>query len=88
MDWINNYNVQQTNGGVIITGRFNNSNGEFKIVTEGDGGNADTCEVILSGGQFYDGGTNDPIVLTILGAWEIREIIEMFALLGSIIDKK
>lgn len=87
MEWIHKYTVEEMGCHKKVTGSFSASGGSFEIICHGDGGNADTFEVTLSGGQ-YDMGVGKPLTFTITGAWEIREVIEMFALLGSIIDKK
>ncbi len=86
MNWIQEYTVRKTNDQTIISGRFSHSAGKFEIEFSGDGGNADQCHVTLSDGQF-DAGLGRPITFTITGSWEIREVADMFCLLGSIIDK-
>lgn len=88
MEWIHEYIVEKVGSAIVIRGQFNNSAGQFRIEVKGDGGNADTCEITLWDGQFYGDNGYEPHEFTITGAWEIRETIEMFALLGSIIDKK
>ena len=82
MNWIAEYKVEKTDNEVVIRGVFSATAGEFEIVQKGDGGNADTTEVTLSGGQ-YDTALGKPFKFTITGAWEIREVTEMFKLLDN-----
>ena len=82
MSWIQKYNVERTDSRVIISGDFAASAGHFEIYQEGDGGNADTTTITLSGGQ-YDVAIGEPLIITITGAWEIREVIDMFKLLDN-----
>lgn len=79
---INRYKIEKDGINVTVTGDFGMSGGDFEIVYQGDGGNADTCEVTLSGGQ-YDTGFQEPMKFTITGAWETQEVISMFKLLGK-----
>jgi hypothetical protein len=81
MNWISKYKIEKADDVTVITGAFSASGGSFRIENEGDGGNADTTTVTLWGGQ-YD---FEPTQFTITGAWEIREVIEMFKLLDNTI---
>jgi hypothetical protein len=82
-NWIQSYKVEKQEGVTIITGDFAASDGSFEIEYTGDGGNSDTYKITLSGGQ-YDIGFRRPITFTITGAWEIREVIDMFKLLDNL----
>jgi hypothetical protein len=86
MEWIHKYSVEKVGSSNTVSGFFSASSGKFEIKYKGDGGNADEFVITLSGGQ-YDSGSGKPITFTITGAWEIREVIEMFTLLGFIINK-
>ena len=87
MNWIQQYEVEKVCEITSVRGTFPASSGIFEIEYSGDGGNADTFIVTLSGGQ-YDSAHGRPLTFTITGAWEIREVIEMFGLLGTIVDRK
>jgi len=87
MEWINEYTVETIGNKKIIRGGFTASAGEFVIEGRGDGGNSDTYQVTLSNGQ-YEMDYGKPLTFTITGAWEIREVIEMFGLLGKIMNRK
>lgn len=89
LNWISNYKVEVAgeNGINVVTGDFVASAGSFRIEYTEDGGNSDTYHIILSDGQF-DTGFGRPVSFTIVGAWEIREVIEMFKLLGNIISRE
>lgn len=79
-DWIHRYEVSIEDDKTVISGNFSASSGRFEIKIKGDGGNADTYEVSLFDGQFSNYG-GKPKTFTIEGAWEIREVTEMFELL-------
>jgi len=83
MIYIQSYTVETNHNEKRITGTFNLTGGEFIINYSGDGGNADTYEITIWGGQ-YDISAREPLNFTITGAWEIREVIEMFQLLGTV----
>lgn len=85
MDWINNYEVTKDAEYTIVSGSFINSAGDFMIRYQGDGGNADTFEITLTGGQ-YDVNYEKPMRFTITGAWEIREVIQMFKTLEKVMS--
>jgi hypothetical protein len=87
MEWIYKYEVERMSNVTTVKGDFSASSGSFKIEYEGDGGNADTYTITLSGGQ-YENLKREPTKVEISGAWEIREVIEMFGLLGKIIDRE
>lgn len=77
--WIQKYQVEKSGEFTIITGDFSASAGTFKIKYQGDGGNADTYEITLTGFQY-----EKPLNFTITGAWEFREVTEMFKLLDNL----
>jgi len=80
LNWIYRYEVSKENGKTIIRGNFGASAGRFEIKINADGSNSDRYEVSLFDGQFsYHG--DKPKTFTIEGAWEIREVTEMFELL-------
>ena len=81
---ITSYTVEYRDGKTYITGYLPASAGNFEIECEGGGGNSDTYRITLSGGQ-YDLDSGKPLTFTITGAWEIREVMDVFKLLGNII---
>jgi hypothetical protein len=82
-NWIEKYKVEKNGEKIIVSGFFTASAGTFTVEYQGDGGNADTYEITLTGPQ-YEMETGKPLTFTITGAWEFREVTEMFKLLDRL----
>ena len=79
MNRITRIEVDQIDTSITIyKGEFGNSAGNFHVEYSGDGGNADMCKITLSGGQY-----GDLTEIKIVGAWEIQEVAELFAVIAS-----
>ena len=80
MQWISEYTVSRNGDTKQITGEFMASAGSFKVDYKGDRGNADTCIITLSGGQ-YEYINGEPTKIIIQGCWEINEVAELLELI-------